>query len=92
MPTVNAKRRGRPRGENRARTQAAKTFFEAIDRLGLSYSDVIAAIAAKHEEAPKYRTLQDWRRGVNLPKLMPFEAWTETMSLYATRARHRRSP
>jgi hypothetical protein len=59
--------------------------------LGLSYKDVIEAIAEKHEEAPKYRTLQDWRRGVNLPKLMPFEAWTKTMRLYALQPRRRRS-
>src|SRR5438874_9737223 len=58
-------KRGRPRGRNRAQTREARSFFNTVDQLGLSYDDVINAIGAQNREVPSYRTLQDWRRGVN---------------------------
>jgi hypothetical protein len=79
------RRRGRPRGRNLARTTAARTFFTTIDRLGFTYDDVIAVIESKFREAPSYRTLQDWRRGVNRPRFMPFELWTEALRTFAAR-------
>jgi hypothetical protein len=79
------RRRGRPRGRNLAQTKAARTFFITIDRLGLTYDSAIAVIEAEFREAPSYRTLQDWRRGVNRPRFMPFELWTKALRAFAAR-------
>lgn len=71
-------RRGRPKGPNRA-TGQAHAFFVRVDELQLTLGQARERLAAANLDAPSYRTLQDWRRGLHRPRFVPFADWIKAL-------------
>lgn len=63
----------------RARTRECRRFFEETDRLGLRYLEIIQRLREAGLPSPSYRTLQDWRRGVTTPRLVPLHIWLDVI-------------
>lgn len=68
--------RGRPKSPIQSLDPTVQLFFEEIDNLGLSISDLARLLAERYENAaPSYRTLQEWRRGTHTPHYAPLDSW-----------------
>jgi hypothetical protein len=64
---------GRPKGQIGCASLEAKAFFQTVDKLGLSLRQLEKLLAGEIESSPKYRTLQEWRRGTHAPRFIRFE-------------------
>lgn len=72
--------RGRPKSKIGTANKDARKFFETCDKLSLSLKDLHALLRDKlGQQAPSYRTLQEWRRGTRLPRFVAFKNWTDLL-------------
>lgn len=77
-PNSGTSRPGRPKGPIRA-VGDAHTFYARIDELHMTLSEARERLRQAGIDAPSYRTLQDWRRGLHRPRFVPFRHWTDVL-------------
>jgi hypothetical protein len=69
-------KRGRPKAPINATDLRVRLFFEELELLGLSLSELTKLLQKLYgQSAPSYRTLQEWRRGTHSPHYAPLENW-----------------